>query len=239
MDVMVTGAGAVTALGTGAGALLERWSAGEHGLGAGAGACDAFDPAEFLSRREVRRSDRFTQLAPAAAHEGIEGAGWGGGEGRPRTASGGGTARAGSSSFASQFEVFRRDGPDAISPVAVPLLMGNAAAAGVALRYRLGGRSGATDSGADAIAAGVRMIRSGAADSAIVGGSDTPLTPFVRHAFERSGATSPSGTCRPFDARHDGLVLGEGAAVLVLESERFARARSAPVLGRVAGVGAA
>src|SRR4051812_22190980 len=106
MDVMVTGAGAVTALGSGTGVLLERWSAGEHALGDGAGACDGFDPAEILSRREIRRSDRFTQLALAAAHEAIEQAGWSDGDERVGTACVVGTAAAGSSSFASQFEVF-------------------------------------------------------------------------------------------------------------------------------------
>ena len=79
------------------------------------------------------------------------------------------------------------------------------------------------------------MIATGEIDAAVAGGAESAMSPFIREAFATMGALSPSGVCRPFDARRDGFVLGEGAGVLVLEREDLARARGATVLGRVRG----
>ena len=92
--------------------------------------------------------------------------------------------------------------------------------------------------GAHAIGAGLRMIQAGDADAAIVGGSEAALTPLASAAFAAMDATSPSGISRPFDARRDGFVMGEGAGVLVLEAGDAAEERGAEVLGELLGYAA-
>jgi 3-oxoacyl-[acyl-carrier-protein] synthase II len=89
-----------------------------------------------------------------------------------------------------------------------------------------------------AIASATRAIQAGDMKACLAGGAEAPFSQFVRACFSVIGATSPSGTCRPFDARRDGFVMGEGAAVLALEDEQSARARGAQILGEVLGVGA-
>src|SRR5205823_11347314 len=92
--------------------------------------------------------------------------------------------------------------------------------------------------GAHAIGTAVRLIQHGDADAVVAGGSEAALTPLTRAAFASMSALSPTGVSRPFDARRDGFVLAEGAAVLVLEEGDAARARGARILGRVIGYGA-
>jgi 3-oxoacyl-[acyl-carrier-protein] synthase II len=91
--------------------------------------------------------------------------------------------------------------------------------------------------GANAIATAVRMVQTGDADAVVAGGSEAALTPLARAAFAALDATSTSGVCRPFDARRDGFIMGEGAGVLVLEDGEKARARGAQILATVRGVG--
>jgi 3-oxoacyl-[acyl-carrier-protein] synthase II len=242
-EVVVTGIGAVTPLGTGAGTLLDRWCAGEAALDGGVGRCLDFDPHDYLPRKQARRVDRFTQLAVGAADEALVQAGWAGGAPYDefRVAVVFGTGIGGETTFEEQLEVYRSRGGAAVSPLVVPRLMGNAAAAAVAMRHGLRGPSvsvgSACASGADAVAAGARLIRSGEADAAVVGGSESAVSEFARAAFEAMGALSPSGVCRPFDARRDGFVLSEAAGAMVLEDGAAARRRGAPVLGSIAGIG--
>jgi 3-oxoacyl-[acyl-carrier-protein] synthase II len=136
---------------------------------------------------------------------------------------------------------YRDRGPAACSPLGIPLSIANCAAATIAMRHGLRGHCSATVSacaaGADAVANGVRLIRSGEADAAVVGGSEAALSDFCRAAFRNMGATSSSGVCRPFEARRDGFVMGEGAGVLVLEDEQAAVGGGATVLARLAGIG--
>jgi 3-oxoacyl-[acyl-carrier-protein] synthase II len=236
----VTGVGALTPLGAGAQTLVRRWLAGERGYRHGLGECTEFDASSVLARKDARRTDRFAQLALAAAQEALEQAGWG--DGAPyeptRVACVIGTGIGGESTFEEQLAVHKQNGR-AVSPLTVPRLMGNAAAAWIAQRHGLRGPSAsiasACASGADAIAAAARLIATGEIDAAVAGGAESAMSPFIREAFATMGALSPSGVCRPFDARRDGFVLGEGAGVLVLEREDLARARGAPILGRVRG----
>jgi 3-oxoacyl-[acyl-carrier-protein] synthase II len=133
-------------------------------------------------------------------------------------------------------------GADKVSPLAVPLMMGNAGAAAVSMRHKLRGQSysilSACAAGAHAIGASVRMIQAGDADAVVAGGSEAALTPLAKAAFAALDAMSHTGISRPFDARRDGFVMGEGAAVLILEDGEKARARGATILGTVAGYGA-
>jgi len=242
--VVITGVGAVTPLGVGAEPLVERWIAGECGIADGVGRCSEFDPTDHLSRKEIRRQDRFTQLAVVAADEALQHAGWGEQPPHPpdRIGCAIGTGIGGLGSLEDQHDVLRDQGAKAVSPLAVPLLMGNAAAAAVAMRHGIRGPSfgvmSACAAGAHAIGQALRMIESGEADAVITGGSEAALTPVATAAFASMGATSEIGISRPFDARRDGFVMGEGAGVLVLEEAEAASARGARTLGELLGYGA-
>ena len=240
-SVVITGVGAVTPLGVGARTLHERWSAGVSGIEDGFGRAGEFEPKEHLSTKEVRRSDRFTQLALAAAGEAVEDAGWDGAPpGDPdRTACVIGTGIGGIGTLETQHLVMHEQGAGRISPLSIPLLMANAASGVVAMKYDLRGQSFGTVSacaaGAHAIGMAERLIRYGDADCVVTGGSEAAITPLATAAFDKMDALSDSGISRPFDRRRDGFVMGEGAGVLVLEEEEAARERGARILGYLRG----
>jgi 3-oxoacyl-[acyl-carrier-protein] synthase II len=242
-EVVVTGVGAITPLGVGAGTLFERWSAGDVGIADGEAPCADFDPLEFFTRKEARRSDRFTQFALAAAQEALAQAGWDDDSAYQPARIGCvlGTGIGGLGTLEAGFGVLKEEGPEKVSPLAVPLMMGNAGSAAIAMAHGLRGPVfgvvSACAAGANAIATAVRMIQAGDADAVVTGGSEAALTPLARAAFAALDATSTSGVCRPFDARRDGFIMGEGAGVLVLEDGAKARARGADVLAVVRGVG--
>jgi 3-oxoacyl-[acyl-carrier-protein] synthase II len=241
--VVVTGVGAVTPLGVGARTLSERWAAGVCGIRDGEGACLDFDPADFLSVKEARRADRFTQLAIAACREALEDASWG--DELPydprRVGCVLGTGIGGIATLVNGQDTLRERGPEQVSPLAVPLMMSNAGAAAISMRHGLRGPSfsvsTACASGAHALGSGLRMLQTGEADAVIAGGSEAGLAPLARAAFVALDALSSSGISRPFDARRDGFVMGEGAAVLVLERSDAAEERGARVLGTIRGYG--
>ncbi|HKN93964.1 MAG TPA: beta-ketoacyl-ACP synthase II [Thermoleophilaceae bacterium] len=244
--VVITGVGAVSPLGNGAATLHERWKAGECGIESGVGACNEFEPAEVLTKKELRRTDRFAQLAIAACHEALEQAGWSDGDELPieaeRVGCVIGTGIGGIATIETQHDVLKESGPGRVSPLGIPLMMGNAGAANLALRYGFKGHAFSTVSacaaGADAIGTALRMIRAGDADAVVTGGAEAGITPLAYACFGAMGALSESGISRPFDARRDGFVMGEGAAVLVLEAADAAEARGATVLGELLGYGA-
>jgi 3-oxoacyl-[acyl-carrier-protein] synthase II len=128
-----------------------------------------------------------------------------------------------------------------ISPLGIPQFMPNAAAAAVSMKYGLRGQSygvvSACSGGAHAIGSAVRMIQYGDADAVVSGGSEAALTAFGLASFITMQAISPTGISRPFDARRDGFVMGEGAGILVLEEATAAQERGATILGEVAGYG--
>jgi 3-oxoacyl-[acyl-carrier-protein] synthase II len=241
--VVITGVGAVTPLGVGAAPLHERWAAGTSGIVDGAGACGEFVPREHLSVKEVRRLDRFSQLAIVAADEAAAQAGWTGGLPVESLRAGCviATGIGGIETVETQHDVMRDRGAKMVSPLGIPQYMPNAAAAAVSMRYGLQGQTfgvvSACSSGGHALGLAARMIQYGDADAAIAGGSEATLTAFGFACFQSMQALSPTGTSRPFDARRDGFVMGEGAAMLVLEEESAARARGATVLAELAGYG--
>jgi 3-oxoacyl-[acyl-carrier-protein] synthase II len=241
--VVITGVGAVTPLGVGADALYERWAAGECGILDGAGACTDFEPSEILSVKEIRRLDRFSQLALVAAGEAIADAGWDGGMAYDplRVGCVVSTGIGGIQTIELQHDVLRDRGPARMSPLGIPAQMPNAAAAAVSMKYGLKGQMfsivSACSSGAHAIGSALRMIQWGDADAVVVGGAEATLTPFGFGSFNSMQALSPTGISRPFDARRDGFVMGEGAGVLILEEASAAEARGATVLGEVSGYG--
>ncbi len=242
--VVITGLGAVTPLGVGARALHERWASGICGIADRAGACKDFEPGEHLSVKEVRRLDRFSQFALVAADEALTQAGWNGEAPYDPLKIGCviATGIGGQYTVEAQLDVMRERGPRMVSPLGIPQYMPNAAAAAVSMKYHLQGQAygvvSACSGGAHAVGAALRMIQYGDADAAVAGGSEAALTPFAFACFDSMQALSPSGISRPFDARRDGFVMGEGAGVLVLEEAGAAQARGATILGEVAGYGA-
>jgi 3-oxoacyl-[acyl-carrier-protein] synthase II len=238
---VVTGIGAVTPLGVGAQSLMARWSAGECGITDGLGRCDDFDPVDFLSKRDRRRSDRYTQLATVAAQEAVAQAGW---DELPydgaRIGCVIGTGIGGIGTIYDSHEGMRAG--RTVSPMLIPNMMPNAAAASVAIRYGLRGEvfgvMSACASGAHAIGAGLRILAAGGTDAVVVGGAEAALSPLAMTGFITMGAISECGISRPFDRDRDGFVLGEGAAALVLETPQAAASRGAAILGEIVGYGA-
>ena len=241
--VVITGMGALTPLGVGARTLHERWTAGTSGIEDGEGACTDFVVTDHLSKKEARRADRFSQLGIVAGDEAIASAGWA--DGLPydpdRIGCVMGTGIGGIETLTYGQDQLRETGPKAVPPLSVPLMMSNAGAASLSLRYDLRGPVfgivSACAAGAHAIGVALRMVQCGDADAVVTGGAEASLTPLARAAFAQMSALSPSGVSRPFDARRDGFVMGEGAGVLVLEEEEAALARGARILGRLAGYG--
>ncbi len=242
--VVITGVGAVTPLGIGSDPLIDRWTAGEVGIADGFGRCLDFDPNDFLSKKEARRADRFTQMAIVAGDEAIKQAFGEEGE-LPydpyRVGCVIATGIGGLVSLEREQEKLILKGPKAVSPLAVPLMMGNAAAAAVSMRHGLQGHSYAVSSacaaGNNGIGDAARIIQYGDADAMITGGAEACITGVATSAFAAMEATSESGISRPFDARRDGFVMGEGAGVLVLEEKEAAEKRGATILGEVIGYG--
>ncbi|MGW2838510.1 beta-ketoacyl-[acyl-carrier-protein] synthase family protein [Streptomyces sp. NPDC001493] len=243
-EVLVTGLGATTPLG---GSLPETWSAllaGENGVGvldepwaeplpARLAARMRVDPAGVLERTLARRLDRCEQAALVSAREAWADAG------RPevdpeRVAVVVGTGVGGVLSLLGQDDVLESAGPRKVSPHTVPMLMPNGPAAWVSID--LGARGGAhapvsaCASGAEAVAYGIDLIRLGRADVVVAGGAEAclhalPLAGFARMMALSTANDDPERASRPFDAARNGFVLGEGAAVLVLERADHARAR--------------
>jgi len=241
--VVITGIGAVSPLGIGAQVLHENAVAGMSGIKGGKGLCCEFDGAQTLGRRENFRMDRFAQLAVVAAREALAQAGWGD---TPPVAADRvpciiGSAIGGLMTLEEEIEKMRIDGAAAVSPLTVPKLMANAAAAHISMRFGLRGETAAIVSacsgGAQAIVAALRAIRSGEADAAVAGGAEAATTPFTTAIFTTAGALSPTGTSVPFSAERDGFILSEGAGVLVLEAADVAESRGAIILGEIVGFG--
>ena len=243
-DVVVTGIGAVTPLGVGARTLHERWSAGQSGVEDGEGVAREFEPRDHLSVKEARRADRFTQFALVAGAEALAEAGWDAELPYDPTRIGCivGTGIGGIGTLEGNHDVLRDEGPQKVSPLAVPLMMSNAAPAALAMRHGIRGHTygivSACAAGAHAIGTAAALIQAGTADAVVTGGAEAALTPLSKAAFAALDALSDSGISRPFDARRDGFVMGEGAGVLVLEDGEKARERGVTILATVLGYGA-
>jgi 3-oxoacyl-[acyl-carrier-protein] synthase II len=259
--VVITGIGAVSPLGLTA---EESWCNAIKGV-SGVGPITLFDPTDqqvkiaaevkgfnpenFMTAREARRRDRFEQFASAVAQEAIHQSGlqvteadsW-------RVGVIVSSAIGGINSLQEAFVTMVEDGQRRISPFAIPMLMSNGAAGLIAIDNGFRGPSfsvaSACSSGADGIGVAWNLIRAGVIDAAVAGASETTITALGVGAFDRLGAMSrrnlaePNGSfCapRPFDRERDGLVMGEGAAVLILETESHARARGAQILAELGG----
>jgi beta-ketoacyl-acyl-carrier-protein synthase II len=256
--IAVTGLGALTAAGAGVertwtGVLDGRSPAATDPALAGIPvdfACRVpdFDANAELGRKSARRLDRFVQLALVAAREAVADAGldpatWDG----TRVGVVMGCGMGGAATWEEQHRRMLEHGPDRVSPLLIPMLVPNMVAGHLGMEFGATGpnlvTATACASGATAIGVARDLLRSGACDIAITGGTEAGLTPLSIAAFAQMGALSrrrqdPSAASRPFDVDRDGFVAGEGAAVLVLEREDAAAARGARVHARLAGYGA-
>jgi len=256
--VVVTGLGATTPVG---GTVPETWEAilaGESGvrlmpfdwvetyeLPVKIAATIKVSPLDLLARVEARRLDPAGQYGLVAAREAWIDAGTP--EVDPeRLGVVMGSGIGGVITLLDQWDTLKEKGVRRVFPLAVPMLMPNGPAAAVSLE--LGARAGthtpvsACASGAEAIGLAMQMIRSGRADIVVAGGTEAAMHPMPIAGFTAMQALStrnddPEGASRPYDTGRDGFVLGEGAAVVVLESEEHARARGARIYAEVAGLG--
>jgi 3-oxoacyl-[acyl-carrier-protein] synthase II len=212
-------------------------------------ACEVkgFDPLQYIDRKEARRYDLFAQLALAAAHQAITQAGL---EGRfpspDRTGVVIGSGIGGMQTYEDNCRLFVTKGPDRVSPFFVPMFIPDIAAGLVSIRYALKGPNFATvsacASSAHAIGESFNLIRQGVADAMVTGGSEGAITGLTVAAFANMKALStrndsPETASRPFDKDRDGFVLGDGGAMVVLESLEHAERRGARILGEVLGYG--
>jgi 3-oxoacyl-[acyl-carrier-protein] synthase II len=233
--VVVTGIGVVAAPGVGVDDLWKGLQ--EPPPAPGPRVVADWDPEPWLPRREHRRLDRFTQFALVAAHEALEHSGRL--EVDPnRVMVSVATGIGGLESLEELVHVSDGDDPRA-SPFLVPMMMANAAAAGISIKYGFGGQVStpavACAAGSQAILDGLRQIQWGYADAAVVGGTEAAARRSAHEGFKAARALSPTGLARPFDIDRDGFVMGEGAGILILESEDSARARRAPILAELIG----
>jgi 3-oxoacyl-[acyl-carrier-protein] synthase II len=257
-DVVVTGIGATTPLGgdaastwaaalagtSGARTLDNDW-AEKYGLPVTFAATILVPPSEVLTRQEINRMDPSAQYAMIATREAWSDAGSPEVDGE-RLGVVVSSGIGGIWTLLDGWDTIRERGARRMLPMTVPMLMPNSPAAYVELE--LGAQAGAhatvsaCASGAEAIGYALEMIRSGRADVVVAGGTEATIHPMPIGAFAASRTLSlrnddPQGASRPYDIDRDGFVLGEGAAIVVLESAAFAAARGARVYAKLAGVG--
>jgi len=253
--IVITGLGAVTPLGLSA---QESWESAVNGV-SGVGpithidtsdylvhiACEVknFDPNKYMHRRDARRCDRFEQFAIAAAKEAMAHAGLQAtDENAERIGVIVSSSVGGLDAFGESAITVQQDGPRKISPFIIPKMMSNGGAGMIGIAHNLKGPSfsvvSACASGADGIGVAWMMMRAGLMDAAVVGAAEATITPTGVAAFDRIGAMSRRNDDpmipQPFDKNRDGLVMGEGAGILILESESHAKARGAEILAELA-----
>ena len=257
--IVITGMGVVSPVGND---LTTAWEALVHGKSGieriarfdpapyesqVAGEVRGLDPTMYMERKDVRRTDRFTHLAVAAATQALADAKMDKAADPERVGTAISSGLGGIATMVDQVMVMEQRGPSRLSPFFVPMLMANAASAQVSMQFGLKGPSlthvSACASSSHAIGEGGDIIRSGQADVMVVGGSEAAVLALGIAAFSSMHATSrrndvPEAASRPFDKDRDGFVLSEGAAVVVLEELGHARARGARVYGELVGYGA-
>ncbi|WP_369248164.1 beta-ketoacyl synthase [Streptomyces sp. R41] len=257
--VVITGLGETTALG---GDVASTWDAmvrGDSGihllddepwakeLPPLLGGRVRVEPGPGLEHKQRRRLSRTAQFAVTAASEAWNDAGLDDASVPPQRVAVVVSAALGDmTSIIDGWELLKQRGWKRVPPMTVPMSMGNGSAAAVALlvnaRVGVHATVNACSSGTQALVTAADLIRRGDADIVVAGGAEAPLHPMVLSSFAAMRALSqraddPASACRPYDAERDGMVLGEGAGILVLESEQHARERGARIYAELAGVG--
>ena len=210
-----------------------------------AGEVKNFEPRDYMTKQEILRSDRFTQLAVAAAAQAVEESGVIGTVDPARIGVYFGSGIGGINTMTQEHAKLLNKGPARVSPYCVPMMIANMAAGEIAIRYNCQGAAmpavTACASGSNAIGEALRQIRHGYADAVITGGSDAAVNELGVAGFVNMHALStsedPNAASLPFDKRRGGFVIGEGATALVLEEYEHAVARGAKIYGEVCGYG--
>jgi 3-oxoacyl-[acyl-carrier-protein] synthase II len=257
--VAITGAGVISPIGVTLPQFHAALQAGRSGVrrlppdiagvsGVEVGACVDWDPLTLLKPGEASALDRVSQLALGAATQAIESSGIDlAAADRDRMGVYWGTGMGGAHTLDSTYKMVYAANNPRLRPLTVVMAMTNAAGSNVAMRFGLRGVfanfATACSSSAIAIGEAMRVIAAGRADAVLAGGSESLLTPGTLAAWQAlrtlapADRDDPAASCKPFDKRRSGLVLGEGAAAFVLESERHAKARGARIYGYVSGYG--
>jgi 3-oxoacyl-[acyl-carrier-protein] synthase II len=257
--VVITGLGTINPLGNNVTTTWQNLIAGNSGIDRItlfdpsnlatqiAGEVKGFDPKNYFDVKEARRLERFVQFAVVAAREAIADAQLKIDEhNAAHIAVIIGSGVGGAMSIAEQVKTLETRGARRVSPFFVPMILVDTAPAQVAIEFGITGPNMAVVSacatGGNAIGEAAEMIRRGAVDVAICGGSEACLAPVAIAGFNMMGAISthneePAKACRPFDATRDGMVMSEGAGVLVMENAEHARARGAKIYGELIGYG--
>lgn len=258
--VVITGTGALTPLGLN---VKESWENARNGVsGVGpitlfdssnylvhiAAEVKGFEPGQYMDPKEARRRDRYEQFATAAAREALTESGLTiTEENADRVGVFVGSGAGGLITLQDEVTTLNTSGPRRVDPFTIPKLMANGAAGLIAIDTGAHGPAmavlSACASGSDSIGLAFRLIRAGEIDAAITGGSEASVSRIGIAAFDRLGAMSRnnddySHTPQPFDKNRNGLVMGEGGAVLVIEELEHAKARGANILAELAGYGA-
>ena len=258
--VFVTGIGIVSPLGLDAQSTWTGLAEGQSGIDfitafdtegfdtRFAAEVKGFDPESYLDRKHARRMDRFAQFAAVAAREACRQAQLTVDTIDPyRVGVIIGSGIGGIITLSQQFEVLGQRGPRRVSPFLIPMMLADMASAQVSMVTGSMGANYCTvsscSSGADALGQGWEMIQRGQEDVVLAGGSEAPIYPVAVAGFNSMRALSrfnedPKKASRPFDIQRDGFVIGEGSAVLVLESQESAEHRGVAVLGELLGYGA-
>jgi 3-oxoacyl-[acyl-carrier-protein] synthase II len=253
--VVVTGMGAISPVGLNIPDMWQALIAGKSGINYISGfdptpletkfAAEAkdFDPLMYVDRKEARRMDRFTQFAVAASIQAVESANLKINNGNTEdTGVIIGSSVGGLLSISEQLKILNEAGPKRISPILAPTMTGDAPSVQVSLVLGTKGLSyspsSACSSGSDAIGQAYQAIKAGDARVMIAGGAEAPVVPLIVAAFNslRALSTCNNGVqaaCRPFDAERDGFVLGEGAAIMIIEDAEHALKRGAPILAEL------
>jgi 3-oxoacyl-[acyl-carrier-protein] synthase II len=257
--VVITGLGAVTPVGNDITTIWDALVHGKSGIARTArfdaspyesqvaGEVRGLEPTMYMDRKDVRRTDRFTHLAVAAATQALRDAKLEKAADPERAGTVISSGLGGIATMVDQIMVMEQRGPSRLSPFFVPMLMANAASAQVSMQFGLKGPSlthvSACASSSHAIGEGGDIIRRGQADVMVAGGAEATVIPVVVAAFAAMKTLTrrnddPEAASRPFDKDRDGFVLSEGAAVVVLEELGHARARGARSYGELVGYGA-
>ncbi len=206
-----------------------------------------FDPSKWMEPKQIKRTDRFIQLAIAASYLAIEDAKLDTSTLNPqRVGVVAGSAAGGFQSIEEQYRVLMNKGPDRCSPMTVPMLFVNMAAGWISMIHNAQGPNLCTvtacATSAHSLGDAYRLIQRGDVDVMYAGGSEAPITSLVMSGFSSARTLStrndePEKASRPFDQDRDGFIIGEGAAILVLESLSHALKRGAPIYAEMVGYG--
>lgn len=233
-QVVVTGIGAVASPGIG---IDDLWKGLAVPPGPAPRLIESWDPEPWIPKRESRRLDKFSQFALVAAHEALAQSGDVDVDPNRVTVS----IATGIGGLESLETLVRQTDSESprVSPFQIPMMMANAAAAAISIKYGFGGQVAtpvvACAAGSQSILDGIRQIQWGYADVAVVGGTEAAARDTAREGFQAARALSPTGYARPFDLARDGFVMGEGAAVLILEAADVAEARGATPIAEALG----